>query len=1164
MMLEEKQEKLRRFVDEWRGRVSSKTKSFQGQVLEAALGDSVGDIVSDPVHINPSDPRDRTPLLALVHTNNVLFNKLITVLSYDCIEIERLRKQAYKRFYPQLLAFGLPMGPEEMVLEGEPQKMFGRSLLFFNDLTEFLGRLKAILVNLLCQLEAIYSGDGKNKIYPSFINVHLQAAISHLADGFSILVTIDDIVSKNPAIAQALSLFVRMLYTIRGEPSSFAMEKAQVESLDLVVTDMEEVLQAGLFQRFFKHDFLGHSQIEKLKSNCQFVDELSFSLREGLNHILSRLDTLKERLNDRVRLVGLLAVFMFHAWMCVESPDRKMGKIITEVVRRAPVLHIYTNMNIQPLDFLVSHSPPSIRSWSVLKDLRKEAGSLRSNFLVYLDDILVREIQVLQSTVANWVVAFESSAGAEVQQESVHTMLRSQSRQLVQGIHLASRVCHILRATLDMHVAMEVPVKKEKLVFLFQGVALLKAVEDVYHRRCSDTAQSISQILHLLQSLISRRLLPLKAQLETEISGKSRTNTLSFLTLSFTRSGKDMDSKLLDLLASVNLALRMLHGIASEKRRVILSLCLDVIYSLQPGLQEDVRTKIADFLSEIDIIADISTAVENSTDCSFLYTRREMMSTWFPIMYVQAERALQLQYILSAFLDGFKLLKRGNAEMMILARYEDELEFALTKDIIKPLCRDIETDLRLHVHSAHMKGSVTVNPTKTGVRDLSWFLYIKPIRLASKCIHIKSRVEMHLNEVFYNHAAMALHNWKTYCEMRHLAEQKYGLLLDDIHLPGCTLEQGVDLLDIMRDIHIFVLHYTYNLNTQVFIERVSNAHERKYLNTISVKHVANSIRTHGTGIMSTTVNFAYQFLAQKFMVFSQFLYDDHIKSRLVKEHRFWKEYHEKNKEYPVVRAEKLNREIKKLGATEDGMSFLDQFRQLIAEMGNALGLVRMVRMGGLHHASAAFGFVQASKGQTTFEQSARLLNMNSEAVRAGAILDRTLKLQEMPVEQTNYFRILTGVFTEELQSIDNLHLKEFYLILPAMIMNAVEMMLQSKDKLFKRGRESSNALFTDDGLVLGIAYILKVLDQDKHFDSLHWFESARRHFASEKNRVQDGLNMDTIESGLSGLQVWSQKFASLSEEEVQNMRSVMKRMGGYLTEIELIEYNFTAARTLFH
>lgn len=80
----------------------------------------------------------------------------------------------------------------------------------------------------------------------------------------------------------------------------------------------------------------------------------------------------------------------------------------------------------------------------------------------------------------------------------------------------------------------------------------------------------------------------------------------------------------------------------------------------------------------------------------------------------------------------------------------------------------------------------------------------------------------------------------------------------------------------MRNIHVFVSRYLYNLNNQVglvrrkmqtllltagsepmfplqiFVEKASN---NKHLNTINIRHVANSIRTHGTGIMNTTVSF---------------------------------------------------------------------------------------------------------------------------------------------------------------------------------------------------------------------------------------------------------------------------------------------------------------------
>ena len=62
--------------------------------------------------------------------------------------------------------------------------------------------------------------------------------------------------------------------------------------------------------------------------------------------------------------------------------------------------------------------------------------------------------------------------------------------------------------------------------------------------------------------------------------------------------------------------------------------------------------------------------------------------------------------------------------------------------------------------------------------------------------------------------------------------------------------QGLDVLEIMRNIHVFVSKFLYNLNNQIFVERSSN---NKHLNTINIRHIANSIRTHGTGIMNTTV-----------------------------------------------------------------------------------------------------------------------------------------------------------------------------------------------------------------------------------------------------------------------------------------------------------------------
>lgn len=127
--------------------------------------------------------------------------------------------------------------------------------------------------------------------------------------------------------------------------------------------------------------------------------------------------------------------------------------------------------------------------------------------------------------------------------------------------------------------------------------------------------------------------------------------------------------------------------------------------------------------------------------------------------------------------------------------------------------------------------------------------------------------------------------------------------------------------------------YAYNMNSQIFVEQ-SNPNNR-YLDTISIRHVANSLRTHGTGIINTAINFTYQFLRQKFYTFSQFLYDEHIKARLMKELRTFR----LNKEtkdtdlYSYERAIGFNKDIRKLGLSAKNETYMDLFRKVITHVG---------------------------------------------------------------------------------------------------------------------------------------------------------------------------------------------------------------------------------------
>lgn len=85
------------------------------------------------------------------------------------------------------------------------------------------------------------------------------------------------------------------------------------------------------------------------------------------------------------------------------------------------------------------------------------------------------------------------------------------------------------------------------------------------------------------------------------------------------------------------------------------------------------------------------------------------------------------------------------------------------------------------------------------------------------------------------------------------------------------------------------------------------------------------------------MNFTYQFLRRKFYIFSQFLYNEHIQSRLLKDLKSFREANlEKPEEHQMYSYEKANgfkKGIRRLGLSDTGQSSLDLFRQLITHIG---------------------------------------------------------------------------------------------------------------------------------------------------------------------------------------------------------------------------------------
>ncbi|XP_043716643.1 WASH complex subunit 4-like isoform X2 [Telopea speciosissima] len=1156
--LDEQQEKLRRVVDNWRCRSHDLLKTLHKDPFQISPVFGTFSLNSAPVRVH-AQPLEHSDILTLIGTDNVLVSKFVTVLSYDCIEISRLTQYARRNIYRQMFLFGHGSSSQEILLEGEPQKAFGQSLSLFMELSKTTSRMSEVMCNLLQQLDSIYSLKDKNDILcKSFKKVILTSAFSSFADGLAMFLVLDEILAQNGRIKSYLSLYARMLNKVKLDPNDFDIAFGDLDCLDQVIIRLEKLLDAGFFRRLLLEELSWVDTLQKVRQNRKLLDACSSFIHDGLQEILSRLDTWKESLLDRRKILHHVALFLFGTYASGEMPEKRLGKVIGEMLKLVPVIYSEGGLRLMLLDLLRNQFPPSMCLWPTFKDAVRDCDAMKKNYLAHLNEMHSRDWQKMKDALAYWVVSFQSTIHPVEDLSRVEACLQLHFKQIIQGILVASRMQMMAISMLDLHTLLEVPIRRERLKSLCHMVVLMKVMKKTFHDKELDIIKSLPHIINLIQSDIENTLLMAKDELLSEVAKESQASKRRFLS-SLPFGGKDVDSRLTDSLSAILISLQMLRGGGSSNRQLILSIVLDVLQSI--GHLDVNCSRIKKLLYKLEIVADFQSMVEEVTNCDFLYWRKEMMTSWFSMVYMDANKFSWLQYLLDAFSDGLWLLKVCCVGKFTIHSHEEELENAVKNEIITPLCRDIETDLRLHVHSNHLKGSVHVNPRKTGVRNLSWYLHMEPLWLPFKCINIKLHVESYLNSTFYNHTAMSSYDWKIYSEMRQLAELKYGLTLDDIPLTGHCLNYGVDVMEIVRNVEQFATSYSYNMTNQVLIEKVSSCQGRKALRVVGVEHVALSIATHGLGTIYTAIDSVLKLLTEKIIDLSKLLQDNFACVCSVKEIQFWKGNEGETRGNPFLRGEKHDLFTGKLFFGVQELNFLDKLRGIINEMGNILGLLRILRAGGSRHLCSISRFIYRDRNIRSFKENSQKLGFTDETITAGRILDVVVEDKCQAKEHVYFSSSFTSIISKEVKGGEDLKFEDLFLIIPALIIGLIDSRVNSKENMLRRGREVGNQIIIDDGFVMGTAFILKVTAQEKPFDGLDWITSVKKRLEEALRSLEERIDAEQRKAnrGLSALKLWGKDASSVSSTETQKVIDKLKK---YQKEVELFYYGLNISRTI--
>ncbi|CAK1601098.1 unnamed protein product [Parnassius mnemosyne] len=1065
-------------------------KQFQDHISICNHGILVENKSFIPIRVEIA-PHELTPIPHLVASDNTVMSKVLGVLCSLCVEVTTLKREAFERHFCFLAAY------EEYPKSGIASQMESICLL-----NAFTAHCNDTLQNLCCQVFAIVSEGLIN-----LNGIQLHYIINNIGELFTIIILLELLISRTSLATNwhnyCKSLKASTPESLETHDENFKALLGAVDNITCKIMN-DDIVQSTL------HHLLTLRKKTLVAKNCTAVaSEFTQYLKQAIFN-LDRLVQDKPNTENMYKCIKINALFVLNSHL-FGSGDKKNFKSLCDLNLKAHSIHVIGTTIWFPEQFLQRYAP------SLFSNHGKLSQSMLKTRQAYMNTkkiSLSKDIMILQSVCSQWVLniedIFSNSNKLNATEMSMHAKI------ILEGVHTVSTISHSLLTFLNLHLSLGIPLSKQTLMSLFEVIDILKGVKNAVVRNCSQIINSITMIIQHLLFQAASSVQEVKKMLMCD---------------------KKYASKKLDELTCIVIAEQAITGAATIERNIAANIALSFVPDTT--YVNDTYIKLGTLLEKIQMLTNFLTNIDKYCNCSWMLWHQNIIPIYFEQQFGVQLNALKLKYFFMVLEDCASLLHKTD-------KYYGNMKFQeflnSTNDLIEDKVLDnssqhIETNLRLHIHS-HLQLDI-INPFTTDMIK-KVLLITNNLRIVNIYMNVVPNVEHYLSKTYYNLTTVVLSDWKTYGEMRQMAKLKFNLATVQDNLPKQTLEQGLDVLEIMRKIHIFVSKYQYNLNNQIFIEKSSN---NKHLNSINIRHIANSIRTHGTGIMNTTVNFTYQFLKNKFFTFSQFMFDEQIKSRLIKDLRYFKDNAQANGNmYLYKHAEKFNKGIKVLGLAEDGQSYLDLFRDLITQIGNAMGYVRMVRSGGRHCCSDATAFLP-SLDNKSFRELCEQNTLSQKVTEAAENLDDNINgLVSNFIEGTEYFKLLVDVFAPVFRNPKNVHLKNFFIIVPPLTLNFVEHMILSKDKMSKKNK--AGAAFTDDGFAVGVAYILKLLDQDKNFESLHWFSSVWNHIKEEREIINEQKNQGSLQL---------QQALALSEKKIKTLEE----------EFKLLYYSLTSARIFF-
>ncbi|CAI4231370.1 unnamed protein product [Auanema sp. JU1783] len=979
------------------------------------------DVSNEKVCISSLIPKDTT------------VNKCIVVFSQLVEETNKLMCDATERHFPTLLLYSEEALSRENTTESQIITSMAKFLPVLLDISSFISRVNEVFRNLLQQLRHFFkldSSEVKGSGEKTF-----QRVWKALGELLSMLVQMDEIYLSRPITKQHWDVYRKAIESVQHYPSKFNILPEDITPLLSNLVLIEGCIMSGNGLRNCYEQCFG-----ELDEDTTFATRM----KDNITTMYQKWEKAAEvDVPEKRKLMAIVSLTVFYH-LHFPKPSTKLLKTVWASHKKMIAFYLFGDILWSPCAFLLREVG------DINNIVDKKSISLVQNFRdSFTTETFVTEAVALLIPANEWVIEISEEFSRAGKVDAARSLKLSEF--VLRGVRLADTMSKLLKMIL--YGPRESLKLSKKMAFqVFEFIESVKAISLLLHKNW--------RLLHEAISLASQQW---------------RAHILSMLNKLKIKAREQNDE---DKVSALDTAIISMASSASRTRLTVCGISLEMAQYdklLKPvdiAQMEGLLTRIHTLLQPLKLI-------ERGCDCSFIFFQKVLFEIYWDTIYDRIPSDSSLKCFLFAQTDCLSLLSQNGSDEFY-ETVQNQLANHMRNGLLVPSCGLVENDLRVltHKHLAVAEADKTSNIKLGFLRRL----LKKPILpLYDKCYDVKEFVENYLETTFYDLTAVSLHDCHTYCKMALLAEERFGLNLISGDLPHHSIDQGLDIKYVILTLQQFTVGFNYCINHQIFVEKTS---PNKTIRVVTSEHMTASLRTHGTGILNTSVNIVYQLLKTKFSILAQFLSDEHIRAQLQRDRRHFAEKKESyNHLYPVKRAEKFNKTLEKLGGDEEE-SYMDKLRELVTQVGNALGFVRTM-------SSAAYAInSQVKEYDVEFEDDNIDLSHSADNVLNS--LNKLLSdVRESSSKNRNFMKMLVDVYRTALSKLSQL--ENFFMLVPPLLLNYLQHMLTCRERLKKRLQTPNKEMtFVDDGFHLGVAYLLTVLNQWTLFTDLQWMESLRR------------------------------------------------------------------------